>query len=84
MTDLTNDSEKPNRLAMIEQALKDKAPGMYEELQSSGQLQAFLEGHDEEMMASYEEAKKQAWEDTMTNYLSFTDASDSEASSPMG
>lgn len=84
MTDLTNDSEKQNRLALIEQALKDKAPRMYEELVSCGQLERFLEGHDEEMMASYEKAKKQAWEETMTSYLSFSDASDSEASSPMG
>jgi len=84
MTDLISESEKQNRLAMIEQALKDKAPRMYEELESSGQLQRFLEGHDEEMMASYEEAKKRVWEETMNSFLSFADASDSEASSPMG
>lgn len=84
MTDLTNENEKQNRIEMIRQALKDKAPVMYEELESDGRLQTFLEGHEAEMMASYEEAKKQAWEDTMANFLSFADPSDSEASSPMG
>lgn len=84
MNDPTIDSEKQNRLEMIRQALKDKAPMMYEELDSSGQLQRFLEGHEEEMMASYEEAKKKAWEETLEAFLSFADPSDSEASSPMG
>lgn len=84
MTDLTNESERQTRIEMIRQALKDKAPLMYDELESDGQLQKFLEGHDVEMMASYEEAKKQAWEETMTNFLSFADPSDSETSSPMG
>lgn len=84
VTDLTNESEKQTRIEMIRQALKDQAPVMYEELESSGQLQTFLEGHEKEMMAGYEEAKKQAWKDTMARFLSFADASDSEASSPMG
>lgn len=84
MSDLTNDSEKQNRLEMIRQALKDKAPMMYEELESSGQLQIFLEGHDAEMMASYETAKKKAWEETLETFLIFADPSESEASSPMG
>jgi len=84
MTDPTNESEKQNRIEMIRQALKEKAPVMYEDLESSGRLQTFLEGHEAEMMASYEKAKKQAWEETMAGYLSFADASDSEASSPMG
>lgn len=84
MTDLTDDSQKQNRLEMIRQALKEKAPLMYEELESSGQLQKFLEGHDAEMMASYKEANNKAWEETMANFLNFADASYNESSSPMG
>jgi hypothetical protein len=84
MTDLTDDSQKQNRLEMIRLALKDKAPLMYEELESSGQLQKFLEAHEAEMMLSFNEAKNKAWEDTMATFLSFADASYNEDSSPMG
>lgn len=84
MTDLTHESEKQSRIEMIRQALKDKAPVMYEELESAGDLQRYVEGHETEMMAAYEEAKKRAWEETMTAFLSFADSTDSETSSPMG
>jgi hypothetical protein len=84
MADLTENSEKQNRLEIIRQALKDKAPLMYEELESSGQLQIFLEAHDAEMMQSYMEAKNKAWDETMSTFLNFADASYSESSSPMG
>ena len=53
MTDLAEDGQKQKRIEMIRQALKEKAPKMHEELESSGQLQIFLEGHDAEMMDSY-------------------------------
>jgi len=79
-----NDSQKENRLAMIRQALKDNAPVMYEELESSGRLPRFLEGHEVEMMASYEEAKKKAWKETLSTFLTFADDSYNESSSPMG
>lgn len=84
MPDLTDNDNRQNRLEMIQPALKDKAPLMYEELESSGQLQIFLEAHDTEMMASYSEAKKKAWEATMAAFLNFADSSYNESSSPMG
>jgi len=84
ITDVTDSSEKQTRLEMIRQALKDKAPLMYEELESSGQLPIFLEAHDAEMMASYQAAKNKAWEETMSAFLNFADASYNESSSPMG
>ncbi len=84
MTDLTDGGNRQNRLDMIRQALKDKAPRMYEDLESSGQLQIFLEAHDAEMMASYQVAQKKAWEETMSAFLNFADPSYSESSSPMG
>ena len=85
MTNLTDGSQKQNRLEMIRQALKDKAPMTYKELESTGQLQKFLEAHDAEMMASYNEAKNEVWEKTMANFLDFADPpSMDESSSPMG
>jgi hypothetical protein len=84
MTNLIDDSQKQKRLEMIRQALKDKAPLMYEELESSGQLQIFLEAHDAEMMASYEASDNPNLEEMMADYLSFSDASYNESTSPMG
>ena len=85
MTNLTDGSQKQTRLEMIRQALKDKAPMTYKELESTGQLQKFLEAHDAEMMASYNEAKNEVWEKTMANFLDFADPpSVDESSSPMG
>lgn len=82
-TDTIEENQKENRLEMIRKALKDKAPLMYQDLESSGQLQKFLEAHDAEMMASYNEAKSKAWEETLSTFLSFTDACCDETSSPM-
>ena len=76
-------SQKQIRLEMIRQALRGTAPLTYEVLDSSGKLQEFLEAHDAEMMASYDEAKKMAWERTMDRFLSFSDGSYDETSSPM-
>jgi acetoin utilization deacetylase AcuC-like enzyme len=82
-TDPSEESEKQTRLEMIRQALKDRAPLMHEDLESSGRLQQFLEAHDAEMIASYNEAKNRAWEETKDNFLNFTDISCDETSSPM-
>jgi len=84
MTDLAEDGQKQKRIEMIRQALKEKAPKMYEELDSSGQLQIFLEGHDAEMMDSYNKAKARALEETVDKFLNFADASYNESTSPMG
>ncbi|MEN6331025.1 MAG: hypothetical protein ABFD57_03445 [Smithella sp.] len=84
MTDLMVDSQKQKRIEMIRQALQEKAPTMYEELESSGQLQIFLEGHDEEMIDSYNKAKNKLWEETLEKFLSFADAAYNESTSPMG
>jgi len=84
MTDLAEDGQKQKRIEMIRQALKEKAPKMYGELDSSGQLQIFLEGHDAEMMDSYNKAKARALEETVDKFLNFADASYNESTSPMG
>lgn len=83
MTDMTDDSQKQNRLEMIRKALQDKAPQTYKELETSGNLPQFLEAHDAEMMLSYNEAKNKAWEETMSTFLAFSDPSYDETSSPM-
>ena len=54
---LTMDYKKPDRLKMIEQALKDKAPKLYRDLKQSGRLEPFLAEREQEMMHSYEEAE---------------------------
>jgi hypothetical protein len=83
MTQLSEESQKQNRLEMMRQALKDKAPLTYSELSTSGKLQEFLEAHDAEMMSSYNDAKNIAWEETLANFLGFADSSCDETSSPM-
>ncbi|MDD4356356.1 MAG: hypothetical protein PHN98_03815 [Smithellaceae bacterium] len=60
MTYLPEDSPKQNRLEVIKQALKDKAPLTYSSLETSGKLQEFLEAHDDEMMARCNDEKKSA------------------------
>lgn len=83
MTNPSEEIQKENRLALIRQALQNKAPVMYGELESSGKLQMFLDAHDAEMMASYNEAKKAAWQETMDTFLNFSDTACDETSSPM-
>jgi hypothetical protein len=84
MTDLAADIQKQNRLKMIRQALKDKAPLTYSELEASGRLKQFLEDHDAEMMISYDKAKNRVWEETLVTFLDFIDPpSLDETSSPM-
>ena len=53
MAQLYSPQETPNRLKMIRQALKDKAPQTYAALKSEGTLHQFLTDHDEQMMASF-------------------------------
>lgn len=84
MTDPTDESQKQNRILMIRQALKEKAPVKYEELESSDQLQIFLEGHDEEMIDSYNKSENKSWDETKGAFLNFADASYNETESPMG
>ena len=84
MMDLTEESPREARLEMIGKALKDKAPVKYAELESSGQLDQFLEHHDEAMMAGYRQAKQKAWEETVDTFLKFFDPCCDESSLPMG
>lgn len=84
MTHLSDESQTQNRLKMIRQALKDKAPMTYSELEASGKLQQFLEDHDAEMMMSYANAKTPVWEETLAIFLDFADPpSVDETTSPM-
>ncbi|HPD57070.1 MAG TPA: hypothetical protein P5294_01280 [Smithellaceae bacterium] len=83
MTHLSEESEKQNRLEMIREALREKAPLTYEELEKSGKLQQFLEERDADMMKSYNEAKNKAWEEALSAFLDFFDPSYDETSSPM-
>ncbi len=83
MNDPADENQREHRLKMIRQALKTQAPLMYEDLESSGRLQLFVEGHDEEMIASYTLAKEKAWEDTVKTFLTFADSEYDETSSPM-
>ena len=85
MTKPADESQKQIRLEMIRQAFQNKAPQMYKELKSLGQLQKFLEDHEEKMMACYNEEENKAWEKTLATFLDFEDPpSFDETSSPMG
>jgi hypothetical protein len=83
MIELADESKKQERIDMIREALKEKAPLTYSELETSGQLQSFLEGREAELMASFNEAQNKAWEETMATFLDFFDPSYDETSSPM-
>jgi hypothetical protein len=83
MIELISESQKENRVEMIRQALKDKAPLMYDDLESSGQLQSFLETREREMMAYFKEEQERVWQETMSTFLDFFDPSYDETSSPM-
>ena len=84
MVHLSDESQMQNRLNMIREALKNKAPWTYSELESSGKLQQFLEEHDAKMMMDYTNAKSRTWEDTLATFLDFADPpSVDETSSPM-
>jgi dienelactone hydrolase len=83
MIELISENQKENRVEMIRQALKDKAPLMYDDLESSGQLHAFLEDREAEMMVYFKEAQERVWQETMSTFLDFFDPSYDETSSPM-
>ena len=51
---LARPNRQRDRLQMIEQALRDKAPRMHRELLSSGQLQTFLTNHEAALMEVFE------------------------------
>jgi hypothetical protein len=54
---LAAEHKTPQRLKMIEQALKDQAPKSYRELKQAGKLKEFLLDHDREMIAAFDEAQ---------------------------
>ena len=84
MIHLAEESQKQKRLEMIRQALKEKAPATYSEVEASGKLQEFLEEHDAKMMASYNDAIKEEWEKTLERFLGFSDLAFDETALPMG
>lgn len=51
---LAQPQKRPQRLQMIEEAMKEKAPKTYRELQRSGQLKKVIEQREQEMMQSYD------------------------------
>lgn len=81
--DITDESRKQERMAMIRKALQERAPRTYRQLEETGDLELFLEGRDEEMMQCFSEAKNKAWEETLTRFLDFFDPTYDETSSPM-
>ncbi len=85
MIDAADESQEQKRLEIIRLALQSKAPATYQKLQSSGELQKFLEDRDAEMIDSYNYQKEKAWENTINTFLNFTDDETSydETSSPM-
>lgn len=83
MIELISENQKENRVEMIRQALKDKAPLMYDDLERSTQLQAFLEDREAERMVYFKEAQERVWQETMSTFLDFFDPSYDETSSPM-
>jgi hypothetical protein len=83
MIEMAGENKKQERIDMIREALQEKAPLTYSELETSGQLQSFLEGREAEMMASFNEAQDKVWEETMAVFLDFFDPSYDETSSPM-
>ena len=84
MINLADESQKQKRLEMIRQALKEKAPVKYSEVKASGRLQEFLEEHDAEMMAYYNDAINELWENTLDRFLGFSDQGFDETTLPSG
>lgn len=83
MTELFQEDQKAKRLEMISRALQEKAPLTFADLQETGQLQAFLEARDAEMMRYFQDAQQKAWEETLAVFLDFFDPSYDETTSPM-
>lgn len=57
---LAQPQKRPDRLKMIEKALKDKNPAMYLQMKRSGKLPSFLSDQEEAMMESFLEAYSQS------------------------
>lgn len=57
---LAQPNRQRDRLQMIEQAMRDKAPQMHLELLSSGQLQTFLANHEAALMEVFEALEDEA------------------------
>ncbi len=83
MIEMAEENKKQNRLDMIREALMEKAPLTYADLETSGQLDSFLENREAEMMAYFIEAQNRAWEETLSTFLDFYDPSYDETNSPM-
>ena len=83
MIEMAEESKKQERIEMIREALQNKAPLAYSDLEATGQLQSFLEEREAEMMAYFREAQQKAWEETLTTFLDFFDSSYDETTSPM-
>ncbi|MGB5217696.1 MAG: hypothetical protein WBN66_05315 [Smithella sp.] len=83
MIEMAEESKRQERIEMIRDALKNKAPFTYSDLEATGQLQSFLEEREAEMMAYFHEAQQKAWEETLTTFLGFYDSSYDETTSPM-
>ncbi len=83
MIELAEKNKKQERQEIIRNALKEKAPITYADLESTGQLQSFLETREMDMMKYFGEAQKRAWEETLAVFLDFFDPSYDETTSPM-
>lgn len=83
MIEMTEEGKKLERIEMIRETLKNKAPLMYSELETTGQLPSFLEEREAEMMTYFREAQQKAWDETLTTFLDFFDSSYDETTSPM-
>jgi hypothetical protein len=53
MQALATNSQKPQRIKMIRDALEEKAPKMFRELQQERKLDQFLNDQEEQMMEAY-------------------------------
>jgi len=83
MIEMAEERKKQERIEMIREALQNKAPLTYSELEATAQLQSFLEEREVEMMAYFHEAEQKAWEETLAIFLDFFDSSYDETTSPM-
>lgn len=57
---LTLGGKQKARIQMIESALKDQAPKAYQDMKLKGQLQEFLQNHEQAMMESYDQERTEA------------------------
>jgi hypothetical protein len=62
--------KQKERRQMIEQALKDKAPKTYRELNQAGKLKEFVANQEEQMMESYQRAWSEVTTETAMSKVS--------------